>query len=287
MAVDPAAPPGSREALAREALDGLIGVQGRRVLVTGAASGLGLAVARALVACGARVMLCDVDDGGLDSALQSLDGLAGRAWATVADVTARPLLLVAVAELLRLWDGVDVAFANAGISMSPGFGVPAGELRGLDWDRWQKVLDVNLKGVLATIQAVAEPMKRQHEGSIVATASTAGLRADPLVGYSYVASKAAIVNVVRQAALELSSFGVRVNAIAPGPFHSTNIGGAAAELGGPDLTNAWGKTVPLGGRMGDPSQLTGNALLQASRASSFMTGAVYPVDGGTLIAYPL
>ena len=287
MAVDPGTPAAAREALARGALDELIGVRNRRVLVTGAASGLGLAITRGLEPCRPRGMLCDVDGDGLDRALQSLDGLAGRVRVTVADVTSPPQLTVAVAEMLRLWDGVDDAFANAGISMSPGIGVPAGELRGLDWDRWQKVLDVNLKGVLATIQAVAEPMKRQHEGSIVATASTAGLRADPLVGYSYVASKAAIVNVVRQAALELSSFGVRVNAIAPGPFHSTNIGGTAAELGGPDLTSAWGKTVPLGGRMGDPSELTGIALLLASRASSFMTGAVYPVDGGTLIAYPL
>lgn len=292
MAVESRAAAGSRHALtpqqrAREALDALIGVQGRRIMVTGAASGLGLAIARALTACGARVLLCDVDEDGLDRATESLTGLPGQAAAAVADVTSPPQLKAAAAEALRMWDGIDVAFANAGISLSPGFGQPAGELRGLDWARWQKVLDVNLKGVLATIQAVAEPMKQQHEGSIIATASTAGLRADPLVGYSYVASKAAIVNVVRQAALELAPYGVRVNAIAPGPFHSTSIGAAAAGLDGPDLTSAWGKTVPLGGRMGDPSELAGIALLLASRASSFMTGAVYPVDGGTLIAYPL
>lgn len=287
MTVDSGSSPGSRGAQARAALDALIGVQGRRVMVTGSASGLGLAIARALLSCGANVLLCDVDEAGLEKAAESLQGLAGECRTAAADVTSPAQLAAAVNGMISAWGGVDAAFANAGISLSPGFGVAAGELRGIDWDRWQTVLDINLKGVLATIAAVADPMKRQHEGSIIATASTAGLRADPLVGYSYAASKAAIVNVVRQAALELASSGVRVNAIAPGPFHSTNIGAAAAEYGGPDLSNAWGKTVPLGGRMGDPPELAGIALLLASRASSFMTGAVYPVDGGTLIAYPL
>jgi NAD(P)-dependent dehydrogenase (short-subunit alcohol dehydrogenase family) len=264
-----------------------MGVAGRRVLVTGAASGIGLAIARALAACGAAVLLCDRDAAGLAAARQSLQGLAGESRTAVADVTSPEQLAAAVAQITDAWGGVDAAFANAGVSLTPGFGFPAGELRGLDWQRWQEVLDINLKGALATFQAVAQQMKSQGEGSIVATASTAGLRADPLVGYSYAASKAAIINVVRQAALELAPHGVRVNAIAPGPIRGTSIGAPVAAEAALDLAPVWEKTVPLGGRMGDPAELAGMAVLLTSRASSFMTGAVYPVDGGALIAYAM
>jgi NAD(P)-dependent dehydrogenase (short-subunit alcohol dehydrogenase family) len=269
------------------ALQELMGVAGRRVLVTGAASGIGLAIARALAACGAAVLLCDRDAAGLAAARQSLQGLAGESRTAVADVTSPEQLAAAVAQITDAWGGVDAAFANAGVSLTPGFGFPAGELRGLDWQRWQEVLDINLKGALATFQAVAQQMKSQGEGSIVATASTAGLRADPLVGYSYAASKAAIINVVRQAALELAPHGVRVNAIAPGPIRGTSIGAPVAAEAALDLAPVWEKTVPLGGRMGDPAELAGMAVLLTSRASSFMTGAVYPVDGGALIAYAM
>jgi len=267
------------------ALQELMGVAGRRVLVTGAASGIGLAIARALVACGARVLLTDCDAANLAAALESLRGLAGESRTAAADVTSPEQLAAAVAGMTDVWGGVDAAFANAGVSLTPGLGFPAGQLQGLDWQRWQQVLDVNLKGALATFQAVAQQMKSQGEGSIIATASTAGLRADPLVGYSYAASKAAIINIVRQAALELAPHGVRVNAIAPGPFGGTNIGAPVAAEVALDLAPVWEKTVPLGGRMGDPSELAGIAILLASRASSFMTGAVYLIDGGALIAY--
>jgi NAD(P)-dependent dehydrogenase (short-subunit alcohol dehydrogenase family) len=277
--------PNSAASQSAYALQELIGVAGRRVLVTGAASGLGLAIARALAACGARVLLADRDAAGLAAAQESLRDLAGESSTAVADVTSPGQLAAAVAGMTAVWGGVDAAFANAGVSLTPGFGFPAGELRGIDWQRWQQVLDINLKGALATFQAVAQQMKRQGEGSIIATASTAGLRADPLVGYSYAASKAAIINIVRQAALELAPHGVRVNAIAPGPFRGTSIGVPVAAEAALDLAPVWEKTVPLGGRMGEPSELAGMAILLASRASSFMTGAVYVVDGGALIAY--
>jgi NAD(P)-dependent dehydrogenase (short-subunit alcohol dehydrogenase family) len=278
--------PGSSQR-ARAALDELLGVIGRRVLVTGAASGIGLGIARALADCGARVLLTDRDADGLAAAGESLRDVAGESATAVADVTSPEQLAAAVARMLADWGGVDVAFANAGVSLTPGFGFPSGELRGLEWQRWQQVLDINLKGALVTFQAVAEHMKSQGEGSIVAIASTAGLRADPLVGYSYAASKAGIINVVRQAALELGPHGVRVNAIAPGPIKGTRIGDSVAAEAAIDLAPVWAKTVPLGGRMGHAAELAGMAVLLASRASSFMTGGVYPVDGGALIAYAM
>jgi len=122
-------------------------------------------------------------------------------------------------------------------------------------------------------------MKEQRSGSIIVTASTAGPRQDPFVPYSYAVAKAGVLNLVRQAALDLARWQVRVNAIVPGHFR-TNLGG-----GGPIPPAAaaqWSSTVPLG-RMGDPAEICGLALLLASSASSFMTGALYPVDGGQLL----
>ena len=97
--------------------------------------------------------------------------------------------------------------------------------------------------------------------------------------YSYAVAKAGVINLVRQAALDLARWQIRVNAIAPGPFR-TNIGGAGPIP--PAVEEQWASTVPLG-RMGDPAEIRGLALLLASSASSFMTGAVYPVDGGQLL----
>jgi NAD(P)-dependent dehydrogenase (short-subunit alcohol dehydrogenase family) len=180
-------------------------------------------------------------------------------------------------ELVDEQGGVDVAFANAGISLEAGVLDSAGGIEALERETWGRVLGVNLDGVVFTIRAAARHMKRQGAGRIVVTASTAGFGTDPLVGYSYSATKAAVIIVVRQAALELAKHGVHVNAIAPGPFR-TNIGGGPPPI--PD--EAWGEIVALG-RLADPDELKGVALLLASPASSFMTGAVVPVDGGQLL----
>jgi NAD(P)-dependent dehydrogenase (short-subunit alcohol dehydrogenase family) len=180
-------------------------------------------------------------------------------------------------ELVEEQGGVDVAFANAGISLEPGVADPRGGLENLDWQAWERVLGVNLNGVLSTMKAAARHMKEQGSGRIVVTASTAGFGTDPMVGYSYSATKAAVIILVRQAALELAKHGVHVNAIAPGPSR-TNIGGDAA----PIAPEAWNDIVAFG-RMAEPDELKGVALLLASPASSFMTGAVIPVDGGQLL----
>jgi NAD(P)-dependent dehydrogenase (short-subunit alcohol dehydrogenase family) len=242
-------------------------VSGARTLVTGGASGLGLAIAEAMLDCGARVTIADTD---------------GRLTAARLDITDRPAVAAFVSALADRDGGLDVAFVNAGISLKSQR--EEGELDGLD-DAWDRVLDVNLNGTFAVLKACASVMRRQGAGRIIVTASTAGLRADPLCGNSYVASKAAVVNLTRQAALQLAPFGVRVNAIAPGPFH-TGIGAAAggARRTREETEAKWKETIPLG-RMGDPAEIRGLALLLASGASSFMTGGVYPVDGGALVNY--
>jgi NAD(P)-dependent dehydrogenase (short-subunit alcohol dehydrogenase family) len=244
-------------------------VTGLRTVVTGAASGLGLAMAEVMAEGGARVTLVDVDEDGLAEAAGRLGGVR----TSVVDVSDS----AAVERLFAELDGIDVVFANAGVSREAGVLDDRGGLGNLDDDTWRTVLGINLDGVLFTMREAARHMKPQGSGRIVVTASTAGIGTDPFVGYSYSATKAAVIMLVRQAAFELARHGVHVNAIAPGPFR-TNIGGGAPPI--PD--EAWAEIVAVG-RMAEPEELKGVALLLASPASSFMTGAVIPVDGGQLL----
>jgi NAD(P)-dependent dehydrogenase (short-subunit alcohol dehydrogenase family) len=140
------------------------------------------------------------------------------------------------------------------------------------------VVGVNLNGVLFTIGAAAAVMKRQRSGKIVVTASNAGLKIEPLVGYSYAATKAAVIQIVRHAATELGPHGINVNAIAPGPFR-TRIGGG--ELPDAKVEKLWADLVPLG-RMAETEELKGLALLLGSPAASFINGGVVLIDGGAV-----
>src|SRR5215510_13378416 len=151
--------------------------------------------------------------------------------------------------------------------------------RSTRWDMtlFQRAIELNLTATFMTIRFAAAQMKRRRTGSIVATASIAGLRADPLVGYGYVAAKAAVANIVRQAAVDLAPHNVRVNAIAPGPF-LTNIAGGRMHRE-PEVAKKFASHVPLG-RIAQPDEIKGLALLLASPAGSFITGAVIPIDGG-------
>ena len=192
-----------------------------------------------------------------------------------------PRVRAAFDGAVAAYGGIDIVFANAGIAAVPGYANPGGqELHTVADDVWRRVVGVNLDGVLHTLRAAAGVMKPQGSGRIVITASTAGLRADPMVCYGYIASKGAVVNVARQAALELAPHGVHVNVIAPGPI-KTRIGGGVT----PESERQWAALVPLG-RMGEPEELKGLALLLASPAASFITGAVITIDGGQLLGEP-
>ncbi|WP_052371368.1 SDR family NAD(P)-dependent oxidoreductase [Amycolatopsis taiwanensis] len=255
-------------------LDEIFDVAGSVGLVTGAGSGIGRTIAETLAACGATVIGADRDEDRLGE-IKDTQGVE-PVHLDVADAGAVDNVVNSIVEN---HGRLDVVFANAGIARGGGLTTPQGTIDAFDLTAWHELLDVNLHGVVHTVRAAARPMKRQASGSIVVTASTAGLRADPLVSYSYVVAKAGVVNLVRQAALDLARWQVRVNAIAPGPF-KTNIGGGGPI--DPAVEARWGSTVALG-RMGETRELRGLALLLASNASSFMTGCVYPVDGGALL----
>ncbi|MFJ4840666.1 SDR family NAD(P)-dependent oxidoreductase [Streptomyces sp. NPDC088746] len=244
----------------------------RVVLVTGAASGIGHAIARACADEGATVHLADVSD----DVHEAAGKLTGSVTSHVCDVTDPDAVRALVDGVVAASGRLDVAFLNAGVNGVPSPLQPGGAIDELPFEAWRRVMDVNLDGLFHCLQHCARVMKRQRSGSIVVTASTAGLRAEPRVSYPYVASKSAVVGLVRQASLELARFGVRVNALAPGPV-VTNIGGPGPR---PEAAvAAWENSVPMR-RWGRPDDITGAALLLASDASSWMTGGVHVVDGG-------
>lgn len=256
----------------------LFDLSSKTAIVTGAASGLGHAMAEALAENGARVVLADLR---ADAAAAVAAGLSAKGYAAegvALDVADTAAVRTGIVDLARRLGRLDIVFANAGISAGPGPFTEQGALGNVSSERWKQVLDVNLSGVFATIEAAAVAMKPQGSGRIVVTASTAGFRADPMVGYAYVATKAAVVNLVKQAAVDLARFGINVNGIAPGPFR-TNIGGGRMQEEATEKLFA--ESLPIG-RIGRPEEIKGAALLLASEASSFMTGAIVPVDGGAL-----
>ncbi|HEY7622213.1 MAG TPA: SDR family NAD(P)-dependent oxidoreductase [Solirubrobacteraceae bacterium] len=271
---------------AAQVLGDIFGVRDLRVVVTGAASGLGFAMAEVLADCGARVTLADVDAELLEQSTGALADRGGSVRAAVCDVSDADRVQALFDEVVAADGGVDVVFANAGIGSTPGWAIEGGQqLDTIHRSDWDKVLGVNLNGILFTMKSAAAAMKRQGAGRIVVTSSVAGLRPEPVVCYGYIASKAAVLNIVRQAALELARHGIRVNAICPGPFKGTRIGGGGTLDPDPDTEQQWADTVPLG-RMAEPEELKGLVLLLASPAGGFITGAAHVIDGGALIHAP-
>jgi len=258
----------------------LFNVTGQVAFVTGAASGLGRAMAEVLAENGACVTMADIDGDALETLVREMRETGSAVEAAVLDVTDTDALRNRIDAVAKRHGRLDAVFANAGISSGPGFATVAGRISG-QIDRtslatWGKVLDMNLTSVFVTMQAAAAHMKAQRSGRIIVTSSIAGLRAETLVGYPYAATKAALINLVRQAARELAPYNVLVNAIAPGVFF-TNIAGG--RLRDPAVQEEFRRIVPLG-RIADAGEIKGLALFLASPASSYLTGTVIPIDGG-------
>ena len=267
-------------------LEELFSVEGQGVVVTGGASGIGLAYAEALAANGARVTLLDLDPARIETQVARLAAADLDVRGAVADVTDHDGLDAAIAEAAELYGRLDTVFANAGIDSGAGYlgawvgevrpRVPEGALENYENARWNKVIDICLNGVFATARAAARHMRPRKSGRIVVTTSAAAIRCEPAIGMAYMAAKAGAAHFVRNAALELAADGITVNAIAPGMF-ATNIGGG--HLLNTELQAKLGKAIPMH-RIGFPSDMHGLALFLASPASSYVTGQQIVIDGG-------
>ncbi len=256
----------------------LFDVAGARTIVTGGASGLGFAMAEVMLDGGATVAVTDVSPPRLEAARSRLADRPGRWETALLDICDHQAVQGVVDDFTERHGGLDVVFVNAGIGRRSD--APDGELDLID-DAWRAVIATNLEGAFATIRSAAAVMRRAGSGRIIVTCSTAGLRNEPWVPSAYIASKTALTALVKQAALDLAPHGVLVNAIAPGPFR-TNIGWNDDSPRPPRDESEFNRRVPLG-RVGDPNEIKGLALLLASPAGSFITGSVLTIDGGAMV----
>ena len=260
----------------------LFDVSGLVTIVTGGASGLGLAYAEAMADNGAKVAIFDLDPARLAAEAKRL-GATGKQ----VDVTDRDALNRAFDDTVREMGRLDVVFANAGIGGGPGFLTLDGTrnderaFEKLEPDYWDRIFKLDATALFWTIQAASRHMKAGKGGRIIVTSSISATKTESMVGAPYVAAKAAAAQLVRQAALELAAYNILVNAIAPGPFATNISGGRLLDKG---VQESLSKFCPLN-RLGFADDIQGLALFLASPASKYMTGASLTVDGGVSLGY--
>ncbi len=239
-------------------------LEDRCALVTGAATGLGLAMARAFRAAGASVVILDIDPLAGDRAAELGDAIAVRG-----SVTNRADVAAAFDAAVARFGRIDIAVANAGVSQNrPSLDVAD--------DEWDRVIDVNLTGPFLTMQEAGRRMVPQGSGSIMVTSSLYGVVAAPeRVGYCV--SKAGVAMMAKVLAIEWAKYGVRVNAIAPGYVRTALVEDLAAR-GRLDV-GALERRTPIG-RLVKPEEIAQVATFLASDAASAITGQVVTADGG-------
>ncbi|WP_343525425.1 SDR family oxidoreductase [Sphingomonas sp.] len=256
---------------------------GRSALVTGGASGLGLAYVEAVAEGGAAVTIADIDGGAAAAEAERLRNAGFDVRHCQVDVADDDAVRRAFDDHEAAFGAIDVVFANAGMAAGEGYlgfdgrRTVSGQIDVYAVDDWRKTLAIDLDGVFFTFRHAVRLMKKHgRKGSLIATTSNASEITCPIVPTPYMPAKAGVRHFVRQLARELAGYGIRVNAIAPGSV-VTNIGGGV--LHDPAVRAVWDQGVPLG-RMGEPRQFKALALYLASDASDFMTGAELLVDGG-------
>ncbi|MBB6125305.1 SDR family NAD(P)-dependent oxidoreductase [Sphingobium subterraneum] len=242
-----------------------IDLKGKVALVTGAGSGIGLGIARGLLAAGATVAINDIV---VESAEARAEELGDRAFALPGDVTSE----ASVAEMMGRIErshGLDCLINNAGIPE------PLMAITRQNPQDWQRVMDVNLKGAYLMSRAAAESFKKRRSGNIVNIASIAGMTGFP-GSHAYGVSKAALIMLTKTLACELARYTVRVNAVAPGVIEAPMLGHMTGSGGTTDSVAA---RVPLG-RVGKPEDIANAVAFLCSDFAAYITGAVLPVDGG-------
>ncbi len=250
----------------------LFDLTGQAAIVTGGSRGLGLEMAEGLAEAGARLMICARRAEWLTPAVEELRGRGFKVEGMICDVANEEQVRAVVDATVGAYGTVDVLVNNAGVS----WGARSEEM---PLDKWQKVIDINLTGAFLFAQAAAREMLKRERGSIINVASVAGLKASTLElnVAAYAASKAGLLGLTRELAASWGRRGIRVNAIAPGFFHS-RLSDAVIEQAEADIK----ARNPIR-RVGHAGELKGVAVFLASAASSYITGQTIIVDGGSTI----
>lgn len=248
-------------------------LRNRTIVITGASGGIGAAMARRFAEEGANLVLADLDERALAATATSLD--PARTLLCPTDVSVPGQVQNLIARTIERFGTVDGMMANAGIE---GVVAPIVQLSPEDLD---KVLSVNVRGAFLCMKYAAPPMIEQGRGVIVATSSIAGLIGSPGLA-AYVASKHAVMGLVKSAAIELAPRGVRVVAINPGPIENRmmrSIEEQAAPGAGLQVKRGFEAQVPLH-RYGSNEEIAALAAFLASDEASYCTGAAFVADGG-------
>ena len=235
---------------------------GKIAIVTGAARGIGLATTRQFLEQGTTVAMVDRDAEALQQAAEGLTG----AHPVLTDVSVPEQVAAMVQEVLDRFDRIDALVNNAGVA-------DFGPIEDTTFERWRTVMATNLDGVFLCTQA-AIPALRQSRGAIVNIASISGLRASTL-RVAYGTSKAAVIHLTLQQAAELGEFGIRANAVAPGPVRTK----LAMAVHSPEIIAAYHDALPLN-RYGSEDEIANVITFLCSDKASYVTGQVISADGG-------
>ena len=247
----------------------------RTVLVTGAARGIGLAIALKLVESGYHVVLVDRDGSALTAAAQALP--AERVLALTADITDKDAPEALDRAIRERWDPVSILINNAGVP-SPKRNRRAAGILELTEKEWHSVLDVNLTAVFRMSQKFLPFMYEQHWGRVVNIASLAGRGRSFIAGPSYVAAKAGVIGLTRAIAAEFGPHGITANSIAPGLIDTSMTAARSPESNANLVTQ-----IPVG-RMGRPDEIAAAASFLIGEDVGFINGAVIDVNGGVWMA---
>ena len=246
-------------------------ISGKVVLITGATNGMGLATAKLFSDEGAKVIVTDLDDKKIDAVVSEINESGNSAYGIRLDVSDKKNIETAVKEIISNFGGLDCLINNAGISIPTTIGDDNYE------SYWDKTFDVLLKAQVMLIREALPYILKSNSGRIVNISSTEGLGATPRQS-PYTSAKHGVIGLTKSLAVELGSSGITVNCICPGPIRT----GMTEKIPEEDKEIYSRRRVPLK-RYGEPEEVAHATLNFCLPASSFINGAVLPVDGGLTI----